>query len=138
MIYAAFGCLIIGILICYFHDLKDARNGHINHSRGLKIKAGAVSISIILFFLRYNWPIHDWWQLSYSIGFVGAWFLRLFNGLWGLKVANDFFYRSTAVGKNLSGYDRIVLHWPKILYALFECGLCISSTIIYFKLWTLL
>lgn len=131
MIYAAIISLIAGILICYFHDLKDARNGHINHSRGVKIKWIATILSVILFFLYHNYPIKNGWQLVRSFFLCGAWFLRLFNGLWGLKVANDFFYRSTAIGKNISKYDRMVLHWPKILYASFEIGLCFLSTYLY-------
>jgi hypothetical protein len=137
MIYAAIISLIAAIIINYFNNLKDARNGHINHTRAWKIKALSCISSVILFTL-YKTGYHllmEWttlWASGKSILLTGAWFMFLFNMAWGLKVANDPFYRSTAVGKNLPWSDKLFLHWPKWLYILFMLVLVSGATIIYF------
>jgi len=113
--------------------MRDAINGHINHSRTLKHKVYACIIPGCLFFLFHNWPIKNWLQLLTSIFLTGSWFMFLFNGYWGWKVAKDPFYRSTAVGKNLSRFDRFFMHWPKLLYALFMLALVAGSTWLYIK-----
>lgn len=103
-------------------DLRDARNGHINHSRSLKWKILS-SVLPGLLLSRALWNDNPLW-LVILLGtlLTGVWFAFLFNGIWGVIIANDLFYRSTAVGKNLSRFDRFVLHWPKLLYA----GVCIG------------
>lgn len=65
--------------------------------------------------------------------FTGSWFMFLFNAAWGLKVDKDPFYRSTAIGKNLPRFDRMVLHWPKWVYILFVLAVVTGATIFYFK-----
>lgn len=70
-----------------------------------------------------------------SVFLTGAWFMFLFNAAWGWKIERDPFYRSTAVGKNLSWSDKIFLHWPKGLYILFIVALLTGATILYFIKW---
>lgn len=71
------------------------------------------------------------WASGKSILLTGTWFLFLFNGLWGWRAKKDIFYRSTATGKDISRWDRMVLHWPKGLYISFVILLLIISTFIY-------
>lgn len=137
MIYIAFILLIAAVAINYFNNLKDARNGHINHTRAWKIKALTCLLPVILFILALTgWPVKWDWSLAMactrSVILTGAWFLFLFNAAWGIKVSGDPFYRSTAVGKNLPWSDRIFLHWPKWLYILFIVALVTEATIFYF------
>lgn len=137
MTYAAFILLIAAVVINYFNNLKDARNGHINHTRAWKIKALTCIPVVALLTINWTgWPVTEWPVALTGFGkatfFTGAWFMFLFNGLWGWKVAKSWWYRSTAVGKNLSWFDRQVLHWPKGLYILFIGCLVTGATLIYF------
>lgn len=137
MIYAAFILLIAAVVINYYNNRRDALNGHINHTKAWKIKALTCILPVILFTLALTgWPVRwDWWVAlawAKSVILTGAWFLVLFNMLWGWKVARDPFYRSTAVGKNLPWSDEIFLHWPKWLYILFMISLVTGATILYF------
>lgn len=138
MIIAAFISLIAAVIINYFNNLKDARNGHINHTKAWKIKALTCILPVALFTISLTGLRFAGWftvlASGKSIFLTGAWFMFLFNGLWGWKVAKDPFYRSTAVGKNLPWSDRIFLHWPKIVYALFMVALVTVATLTYF-LW---
>lgn len=137
MILTAIISLILAVLINYFNNLKDARNGHINHTRAWKIKAVTCIPAVILFTihktgLQLSMEWVTLWASGKSILLTGAWFMFLFNATWGIKVANDPFYRSTAVGKDLPWSDEIFLHWPKWLYILFMLCLVTGATIIYF------
>lgn len=135
MIAAAIILLLAAVVINYFNNLKDARNGHINHTRAWKIKALSCIFPVVLFTLSLTRaPQFNWSTLlasGKSILLTGAWFMFLFNGLWGWKVAKDPFYRSTAVGKNIAWSDKIFLHWPKGLYILFMVALVTGATLIY-------
>lgn len=136
MIYAAFILLIAAVVINYYNNRRDALNGHINHTRAWKIKALTCIPSVALFTLSLTgWPVKFDWFLAMactkSVFLTGAWFMFLFNGLWGLKVAKYWFYRSTAVGKDLPWSDKIFLHWPKWLYILFMVLLVSGATIFY-------
>jgi hypothetical protein len=136
MIITAFILLILAVIINYFNNLKDARNGHINHTRSWKIKALTCIPSVVLFTLSLtSAPGFGWLTLlasGKSILLTGAWFMLLFNCLWGWKVYKDPFHRSTAVGKSLSWSDRKMLHWPKWLYVLFMVALVTGATLTYF------
>lgn len=136
MIIAAIISLIAAVIINYFNNLKDARNGHINHTKAWKIKALTCILPVALFTISLTGLRFAGWftvlASGKSILFCGAWFMFLFNGLWGWKVAKSWWYRSTAVGKNLSWFDRKVLHWPKGLYILFILALVTGATLIYF------
>lgn len=136
MIIVAFILLIAAVILNYFNNLKDARNGHINHTRAWKIKAVTCIPSVILFTLSLtSAPFLSWSTFlasGKSILLSGAWFMVLFNAAWGVKVARDPFYRSTAIGKNLSWSDRLFLHWPKGLYIFFIVALLTGATLIYF------
>lgn len=137
MIYAAIILLIGAVITCHFHDWKDARNGHTNHSRNLKWKILSCTPAGIFFLINLTgWQsLMEWmtlWESVKSILLTATWFMFLFNELWGIKVSGDPFYRSTAVGKNLSWFDRQVLHWPKGLYILFMGCLVTGATLIYF------
>lgn len=138
MIVAAVICLIASVIINHFRDLKDAKNGHINHSRAWKWKAIASIPAGVLFSLSITGvPVPIVWSSLLSIPVASfllmSWFLFLFNALWGIRVANDPFYRSTAVNKNLAWSEKIILHWPKWLYIFVMLGLCAGSLIIYIK-----
>lgn len=136
MIIVAIISLIAAVVINYFNNLRDALNGHINHTRAWKIKALTCTPSVVLFTIYWTgWPL-EWptalngvWR---AVLFSGTWFMFLFNAAWGIKVSGDPFYRSTAVGKNLPWSDKIFLHWPKWLYILFMCALVTGATLIYF------
>src|SRR5690348_6491584 len=136
MIYAAFISLFAAVIINLFNNLKNARNGHINHTKAWKIKALSCIPSVILFTINLtSAPQFDWLTVlasGKSILITGGWFFFLFNAAWGWKVARDPFYRSTAVGKNLSWSDRVFLHWPKGVYVLFMIAMVTGATIIYF------
>jgi len=137
MIYAAIILLIAAVIINYFNNRKDALNGHINHTRAWKIKALTCTLPVILFTLSLTgWPVKWNWFLAMactkSVFLTGAWFMFLFNGLWGWKVARSWFYRSSAVGKNLPWSDKLFLHWPKGLYILFIVVLIGAATTFYF------
>lgn len=136
MIYAAIILLIAAVIINYYNNRRDALNGHINHTKAWKIKALTCIPSVVLFTLSLTgWPV-EWRVALTGLGratfFTGAWFMFLFNLLWGISVYKDPFHRSTAVGKNLSWFDRKILHWPKGLYILFMVALIGAATILYF------
>jgi hypothetical protein len=138
MIPAAIICLFAAVFINYFRDLKDARNGHINHSRAWKWKAIASFPSGVLFALGITgWPVPIKWHSLLSIPVSAllllCWFMFLFNAVWGIKVANDPFYRSSAVGKNLAWSEKLILHWPKWLYIFSMLGICAGSLLLYLK-----
>lgn len=137
----AFFLLFVGVVICHFHDWRDARNGHINHSRGLKIKSAVSFLSVCLFYYHIHTgpflPIWDqkWqvlWELVKSSWMTGAYFMLLFNSIWGLRVKKDIFYRSTATGKNKSWSDEIMDEWPRRVYIAFLLGNPILTTYLYF------
>lgn len=136
MIITAIISLILAVVINYYNNRRDALNGHINHTKAWKIKALTCFPSVVLFTIYIaSAPLAVWNTVlasGKSILLTGAWFMFLFNGLWGWKVAKDWFYRSTAIGKNLPWSDKIFLHWPKWLYILFTLSLVTGATLIYF------
>ena len=138
MIYSAIILLIAAAIYCHKRDWKEnLRTGRVNHSRALKWKILTCILPVILFTIhKTGWPLLINWSTvlagGKSILLTGAWFLFLFNGLWGWRAQHDPFYRSTAIGKNLSRLDRLVLHWPKGLYIFFIVVLLIGATLIYF------
>ncbi len=120
---------IAAVLINYYNNLRDAKNGHINHSRALKIKIASciIPVLIVASFSNFRWI----WALLTAIFLVGALFVLFFEGIWGIKVANDFFYRSTAVGKNKSETDQWVQFWPKWLYIAVKIAMVLLSMYVY-------
>jgi len=140
MIITAYILLIAAVIICHLRDWKEnKKTGRVNHSKALKWKV-VLSIPAGIFFTIYltGWPPLFSWNTVLASGKSivngGAWFLSLFNGIWGWRADKDIFYRSTAVGANISKFDRMVLHWPKGLYILFIVVLVAGATLIYF-LW---
>lgn len=137
MIYAAIISLIAAVVYCHKRDWKENRvTGRINHSKALKPKILACIPAVLLFTLhKTGWPLlmdqATLWGSSKSVLLTAAWFLFLFNSFWGWRVQRDPFYRSTAVGKNLSRFDQLVLHWPKGLYIFFILALISVATIFY-------
>jgi hypothetical protein len=138
VIYAAFILLILAVITCHTRDWNENRKtGRVNHSKALKVKI-LLSIPAGVFFTinLSGWPVMWNWFIilasAKSAIFAGAWFMFLFNGLWGVRADKDWFYRSTAVGSNISKFDRFVLHWPKWLYILFIVALVTGATLFYF------
>lgn len=138
MIYAAFILLIVAVVICHSIDWRiNKYKGRVNHSRGLKWKM-VFSIPAGILFTIYltGWPVGVTLDTVLACGksalLTGTWFLFLFNELWGYRAYHTFFARSTAVGKNISRWDRFVLPWPKWLYILFMVALVGAATILYF------
>jgi hypothetical protein len=114
-------------------DLRDARNGHINHSRSLKFKILSAVLPGACFLISL-WPTNSWWAAGLIASLMtGLWFAFLFNGIWGLKIADDWFYRSTASGKNLSKFDKLVRSWPKWVYQVVTSTVTGAITTIYIK-----
>lgn len=138
MIYAVFILLIAAVVICHTRDWKENKaTGRVNHSKALKWKIlTSIPAGISLTINLTGWPPQlNWITLlasGKSILLTGTWFLFLFNGYWGWRAEKDWFYRSTAVGKNISRWDRFVLPWPKWLYILFVLALVTGATLIYF------
>lgn len=138
MIYAAIILLIAAVLYCHKRDWKENREtGRVNHSKALKVKIISAIPAVITFVIYLTgWPLFlEWitlWASVKSILLTGTWFLFLFNSLWGYRAKKDIFYRSTATGKNISRWDRLVLHWPRKLYIAFIVVLVLGATLIYF------
>jgi len=136
MIIIGFILLIVAVAINYYNNRRDALNGHINHTKAWKIKALTCVPSVVLFTISLTSAPFSVLDISLASGksilLTGAWFMFLFNGMWGWKVAKDIFYRSTAVGKNLPWSDKVFLHWPKWLYILFMVALVTVATLFYF------
>lgn len=138
MIYAAVILLIAAAIYCHKRDWKEnLRTGRINHSKALKPKILSCIPAIILFTIhKTGWHLVMSWSTvlagGKSILLTATWFLFLFNSLWGWRADRDVFYRSTAVGKNLPRFDKMVLHWPKGLYIFFIVVLVTGATLIYF------
>lgn len=123
--------LFTAVALMVHIDLRDAKNGHINHSRALKWKILSCVIPGACFLLSL-WQSNTWWLAGLiSAGMVGIWFTFLFNGLWGLRVDRDWFYRSTAEGKNLSLFDRIVRPWSRSFYIAICCLVTAGITLLY-------
>lgn len=138
MIYAGIILLIAAVIICHLRDWKENKEtGRVNHSKAWKWKA-MLSIPAGIFFLinLTGWPVMWNWfagvAFCKSAIFTAIWFLFLFNSLWGYRAAKDIFYRSTAVDKEISRWDKMVLHWPKAVYILFIVALVTGATIFYF------
>jgi hypothetical protein len=127
--------LLAAVLLMVKIDLRDALNGHINHSRSLKWKILSCAIPGVCFLIPL-WNNSTWWMAGLvSLTFTASWFSFLFNGTWGLKVAEDWFYRSTAKGKSKSRFDKLVQSWPKKVYIAVMCLETIGVTVLYiFKL----
>lgn len=140
MIYAAIISLILAVVYCHERDWKESRaTGRVNHSKALVWKILACIPAGFFFTITLTgWPFwFSWFTVlasGKSILLTGTWFLFLFNGYWGWRVEKSWFYRSKAVGANISKWDKMVLHWPKGLYILFVLALITGATLIYF-LW---
>lgn len=138
MIYAAIILLIAAVIYCHKRDWKENKlTGRVNHSKALKWKIiTSLPAGILLLIYLTGVPLLlEWitlWASVKSILLTGTWFLFLFNSLWGYRAAKDIFYRSTATGKEISRWDRFVLHWPRKLYILFIGCLVTGATLIYF------
>lgn len=138
MIYAAFILLIAAVIACHIHDWKENKaKGRVNHSKALKWKILSCIPAGILFTTNLTgWPCSmEWmtlWESVKSILLTATWFLFLFNEIWGYRAYHKLFARSTAVGKNISRWDRFVLPWPKLLYVSFVLVLVTGATLIYF------
>lgn len=137
MIYAAFILLIVAVVICHRRDWKENKEiGRVNHSKALKWKILFSIPAGILFTINLTgWPVGVTLDTVLACGksalLTGAWFLFLFNELWGYRAYHTFFARSTAVGKNISRWDRLVLPLPKLLYAFIILALVTGATILY-------
>lgn len=138
MIYAAFILLIAAVLYCHSRDWKENKaTGRVQHSKAWRWKV-LLSIPAGICFVIYliGWPVM--WNRFAGVAFgksaifTAIWFLFLFNAVWGWRANKDIFYRSTAVGANISKWDKMVLHWPKWLYILFMVVLIGAATILYF------
>lgn len=138
MIYIAIILLTAAVIICHLRDWKENKlTGRVNHSKAWKWKAMLSIPAAILFTINLTgWQsLMEWttlWESVKSILLTATWFMFLFNELWGIRAYHTFFARSTAVGANISKFDRFVLHWPKLLYALFIISLVVGATIFYF------
>lgn len=138
MIYAAFILLISAVVICHLRDWKENKaTGRVNHSRAWKWKVLFSIPAGILFLINLTgWPVLFNSATILASGkaslLTATWFLFLFNELWGIRAYHTLFARSTAVGANISKFDRFVLHWPKAVYILFIVALLTGSTIFYF------
>jgi len=133
MIYVAIILFIAAVVICFYNNLKDAKNGHINHTKNLmRVKVPACTPSIVFFALatEARWI----WALFFSSLLVGSWFYLLFEGVWGLKVYNDPFHKSTATGKNRGFGDKVVADFPRWAYITMKILFIIVSTYFYSKL----
>lgn len=139
MIITAMISLILAVVCCHERDWKESRaTGRVNHSKALKWKILACIPAGFFFTITLTgWPINFNWSTVLASGksilLTGTWFLFLFNGYWGQRAQRSWFYRSTAVGKNISRWDKFVLPWPKWLYILFMLALVSGATIIYFQ-----
>lgn len=120
---------IAAVLVCFYHDMKDAKNGHINHSRGLLIKIGACSLSGVCFALSSNfiWII----ALLSSAFMVASFFHLFFEMLWSVKVYSTPFHKSTATGKNKSGTDKDVEKLPMWAIIAIKLSLVLVSLYVY-------
>lgn len=129
MIITAILFFIGAVLLNDFNNLRDARNGHINHTRALKIKVVSCLPSIVLFALSSNfrWVI----ALLSSTFLVGAYFFLFFEMLWSLKVYKVPFHKGTATGKNQSKTDNILEDWPIAAIIALKLALCIVSAWFY-------
>lgn len=117
------------VMINYYNNLRDAKNGHINHSKALRIKIVSClpTIAILASFSNWKWIL----ALGSSAFLVGMLFMLCFEGAWGMKVANDFFYRSTATGKNKSNTDKWVQKWSRGFYISVKITLVLLSMYVY-------
>lgn len=129
MIITAIICFIGAVFLNYFNNLKDAKNGHINHSKSLKIKVVSCLPSIVLFALSSNfrWII----ALLSSTFLVGTYFFLLFELLWSVKVYNTPFHKGTATGKNQGKTDKMLEDWPIAAIIALKLVLCIVSAWFY-------
>lgn len=129
MILAAIICFIGAVLLNYFNNLKDAKNGHINHSKALNIKIASCIPSIVLFAVSSNfiWIV----ALLSSSFLVGAYFFLLFEMLWSVKVYNVPFHKGTATGKNRAKTDKLLEDWPIAAIIALKLVLCIVSAWLY-------
>lgn len=118
--------LFIGaVLINLFNNLKDAKNGHINHSKAWKIKALScipciLSLSSIS---NFKWLI----ALTVSAFVVACFFYFFFDMAWSLKVYGEPFHKSTATGKNKANSDKLVSNWPVPIIIAFKLLLILLS-----------
>ncbi len=117
------------ILINYYNNLKDAKNGHINHSKAFKIKALSCLPAIFLFasISNFRWVI----ALISSSFLVGSYFFLLFEMAWSLKVYNTPFHKGTATGKNRANTDKWLSHWSVAKIIALKLILCIASMWLY-------
>lgn len=138
MIITSIISLILAVVLCHERDWKESRaTGRVNHSKALKWKIlTCIPAGFFFAITLTGWPVGVSWLTVLACGkaalLTGAWFLFLFNGYWGYRVSKSWFYRSKAVGKNISRWDKLVLPWPKWLYILFMVVLIGAATILYF------
>lgn len=122
-------CFISAVLLNYFNNIKDAKNGHINHSKALKIKAGSCIPAIICLALATNFR---WVFALCAASFItGSYFFLLFELLWSVKVYNSPFHKGTSIGKNKGRTDKLLEDWPIPAIIALKLVLCIVSAWFY-------
>lgn len=127
----AFVLALIGNLIYTHRELL--KKSTLSHWHDWKIKA-ASGLPAVLMFSLASVKISFVYRLSLSSILVGFWFLVLFDGFYGLAVANDFFFTGTATGKDAALSDRFLRFIGKPLHILLKGALCGGILYVYIKL----
>src|SRR5690242_11936219 len=94
---------LVGNLIYTDRELK--RKSTINHKKDWLIKAFSLGPCVAMIFLARGDISSLTLKALLSTLLVMAWFWVLFSGIYGLRVANDFFFTGTAIGKDAALSD---------------------------------
>lgn len=121
------GAVYLNLIIT---NKKLLKREYINHSKQWKTKA-VTCLPCVACFSAAIWQTSWWWPASISILLVMAWFFLMFDGLFGWKVANDFFYTGSAKGKAHAKTDTFLQSMPRVLHIALKLFLCFITTYMY-------
>lgn len=107
------------------------KHKYINHSKHWWWKALASLPAIALFSLGVWQNVKPVFALGVPIAMVVVWFMTFFDGIFGYKVAGDFFYAGTATGKAKSKTDGFFRALPRWVRAVIKVALCAGTLYLY-------
>lgn len=129
---ALFIAALIGNLIYTHRELL--KKSTISHWHDWEIKAASCLPSFVFLYYSLGNVKYEVLRIICPALVLSIWFLVWFDGLYGLRVANDFFYRGTATGENAAKTDRFFRRFPAFIVAIMKIFACIATLYLYIKM----